>query len=62
MRSFIIKLTKMRRVVNVAHVEEKTNIYDILEENLKERVHLKYLSVDDRITLKLILKKWNGRV
>jgi hypothetical protein len=36
----------------------KGNVYEILENNLKIRDHLKDLGVDGEIIWKLILRKW----
>jgi hypothetical protein len=57
----VIILRRMRWVGNVAHMEESKNGYRVFLGNLKGRDLFENLDVDEKIKLKQILKKWNGR-
>jgi hypothetical protein len=49
----------MRWVENVAFVGDRKDVYSVWWENRKEKDTLQDASVDERIILKWILKKWD---
>jgi hypothetical protein len=58
----MIKQIRMRWVEHVAHMAEMRNPYKFSNKNLYGREKLKDIGVDGRITLKLILKKYDMRI
>jgi len=55
----VIKSRRMRWAGHVARMGERTGIRRVLVGNLREKDHLGDLSVDGRIILRLIFRKWD---
>jgi hypothetical protein len=58
----VIKPRRTRWTRHVAYMRELRSAYTFLLENSKGRYHLRGLGVEERIILKLILKKQDVRV
>jgi hypothetical protein len=58
----MIKSRRMKWEEHVALTGEKINAFKVLVGKQKKRDHFKVLSVDDRVIVKLMLKKQGGRV
>jgi hypothetical protein len=58
----VMKSRRMRWVGHVARMEEMRNVYCVLVGNPEEKDNLEGTGVDERIILKWILKKYDGRV
>jgi len=58
---WVIKSRRMRWVGHVAHIGERRGAYMVWRGNLRERDHLEDPSIDGRIILKWIFRKWSGR-
>jgi hypothetical protein len=55
----VIKSRRMRWAGHVAHIGERRGIYGVLWGNLRGRDHLEDPSIDGRIILRWIFRKWD---
>jgi hypothetical protein len=58
---WLLNTKKVRGIGHVAQMGMKTNSYRIWVGRSEGRNHLKELSIDDRVILKQILKKYDGK-
>ena len=56
----VVKSRRMRWAGHVASMGKSRGVYKVWWGNLRERDHLEDPSVDGRIKLRLILRKWIG--
>ena len=59
---WVIKLRRMRWAGHVARLRERRGVYRVLVGVLRERDNLEDLSVEGRVILKWVFKRWDGEI